>query len=1357
MARASLAVGILQVVYPVIVLVFFASAQAYATCFLPSTRSKSKTVSAAEGWRRGLLIGMTGLVLSHALDSIVFVLRLFLQKDWRAPESEVAFHLLSMLVWTIQLVRQLESHSDVWLSFYGSWVIGFTFELTIQILLVGSNVLTNTLAWLATAFAILRLCVLFGLSLGLYICLKRTDTKGSDEESQDLLKDQDDQQNKYGATDTSDSSSESDYHTENKSELFKKLLEAKGGWWAYAKSFSILLPYVVPTKSKKLQLRIVGVIVCLLGIRALNLLIPRQLGIITESLTTSNGKSPWILTINFEINSFTGTFPWREFCIFALLRLLQGSSTGITALQQILYQPVEQYAVSSVTQGAYNKIMDLSIDFHHSKQSGQLYRAISQGDQLASLVEDVGLTLVPMILDLILASWYFFHLFGGSMCLVLALTALIYFYSVTKLTSPLLKRRRPWLQSSRAQNARLVESIGNWETVSYFNRQDYEKSRYKEAYDKYLAAYMHYFYFATANNAIQEMIFLLGFLSAAFIAVYQVSTGSQTVGHFVTLLTYWATITAPMKYLGSLSRRLVGSLLDAEELVDLLLKEPLIQNKPSASPLQLSSGSVEFKGVDFAYDHRGPVLHNISFKAEGGQTVALVGETGGGKSTILKLLFRFYDAGKGAITIDGTNIQDVTFESLRDCFGVVPQCPVMFNDTIAANVRYAQDGCTDEEVREACKAAAIHDKIMKFKDGYDTVVGERGVKLSGGEVQRIAIARAIVKSSKIILLDEATSAIDAETEANIQIALTNLVKGRTTFLIAHRLSTIVNSDLILVVHGGKIVQAGNHDELFNLEGRYKQLWSNQILKLPRSKSDDQSQQRGNKDESDQSESKNLQRSKKWSSKGKTETDLQSTQSLNASTRENSSSGTEVSEDNQAVCRSEPKTVGQSPSPDAGSTSPGLNISSKESGDLRPEAQEESRKATDIDLKAQEEKPSGKAGSGVVKAPNDPGQLPRVTPSPQQQKQRPHVHDIVEALETKKQDGTQSGSPKATTIGPVGKLAKESLLKPDAPAFVPMKANESKPRSQSFGTGDESNAPRPSESNLTPTASTPKETWAQRRAREKKEKLAKKEEKIQTPPIVTTKDRLVKRSSSLFKRNKKPATTQSSSGEQLEGSSGSLVALSGTHTSSDPNNLDGAGDVEGVQRPLKKKRHRKRKNAATKAARKALEEAGGPNNNLNERVGSSSSLVSTFMDENGNAVPRPYDHLYPVKRRRALSKSDPLSTSVDGSTDEEPYLTQPMDTPNRHSSAPLAPSQGQRRRYHVQWKPHGSESSSGGYASASTGDVPIDDHSSTPFRQAVVAVAKKPALWSASPGPSNLSNAPPAASRSNVAREVRFAD
>ena len=323
-----------------------------------------------------------------------------------------------------------------------------------------------------------------------------------------------------------------------------------------------------------------------------------------------------------------------------------------------------------------------------------------------------------------------------------------------------------------------------------------------------------------------DSILELGLVCATFLAVYQIAHGTVPIGSFAMLTSYWASFTSRLYQLMQTRRRFLEELIDAEALRELFERESTV--KDGSVALEFKSGTVEFHGVSFSYDGGKDILNDFNLRVESGQNVALVGETGGGKSTVLKLIFRFYDAQKGRITIDDQDTKSVTLQSLRNCIGVVPQDPSLFNTTIMENVRYSKLNATDEEVTEACKAAAIHDKIIRFAKGYSTMVGENGVKLSGGEKQRIAIARVILKEPKIILLDEATSAVDSETEGHIQDALRNLVHGRTTFTVAHRLSTVSDADMILVIKEGCIVEQGPPHLLLKAKGKYFDLWTKQI-------------------------------------------------------------------------------------------------------------------------------------------------------------------------------------------------------------------------------------------------------------------------------------------------------------------------------------------------------------------------------------------------------------------------------------------------------------------------------------------------------------------------------------------------
>lgn len=368
----------------------------------------------------------------------------------------------------------------------------------------------------------------------------------------------------------------------------------------------------------------------------------------------------------------------------------------------------------------------------------------------------------------------------------------------------------------------------SYETVKYFNAEDYEFDRYRNAVKDYLKAEYKVLISLNIMNVSQNLVFTLGLMVACFIAAYQVTTGQRKVGDFVTLLTYMAQLQGPLNFFGTFYRSIQSAMINSERMLELFKEKPTVVDEPDAQPLPSCQGEIRFNGVEFAYDPRKPALHGTSFRCAPGTTTALVGESGGGKSTVFRLLFRFYNITGGSIQIDGHDVKNIKLDSLRRHIGVVPQDTVLFNESLMYNLKYANPSATDEDVFAACRAASIHEKILGFPDGYNARVGERGLKLSGGEKQRVAIARTIIKDPRIILLDEATAALDSETEQHIQTALEKLSQGRTTLVIAHRLSTITTADQILVLHTGQVVESGTHEELLALKGRYESMWRKQI-------------------------------------------------------------------------------------------------------------------------------------------------------------------------------------------------------------------------------------------------------------------------------------------------------------------------------------------------------------------------------------------------------------------------------------------------------------------------------------------------------------------------------------------------
>jgi ABC-type multidrug transport system fused ATPase/permease subunit len=391
-----------------------------------------------------------------------------------------------------------------------------------------------------------------------------------------------------------------------------------------------------------------------------------------------------------------------------------------------------------------------------------------------------------------------------------------------------LEHRREMTQTQRNKTRIMHQAVQGWQTVTYFNQFSYERLRFGEAVDLSLKASASFGQRRAMGKTLLDLLRPLSFVGLSSLIVHEISVGRASTGDFVFFIQYWSSLISPLAYLSAQYRWLVSDLVDAERLLYLFNSKPSITEKKDATVLNSGDGRVVIDNVNFAYNTRLSTLKDVDITVEPGTTVALVRRTGSGKTTILRLPLRLYDVASGRIEIDGQDIRDITLSSLRETIGVVPQDPVLFNASILENLRYARPSATDKEIQEACHAASIHEKILTFVDGYDTTVGENGVKLSGGELQRIAIARVFLKKSPVLLLDEATSAVDSETESEIQIALDRLRARRTTFVIAHRLSTIVGADRILVLHEGRVVESRSHKELVNKGGRYKTLWENQF-------------------------------------------------------------------------------------------------------------------------------------------------------------------------------------------------------------------------------------------------------------------------------------------------------------------------------------------------------------------------------------------------------------------------------------------------------------------------------------------------------------------------------------------------
>ncbi|UUP19023.1 ABCB family ABC transporter ATP-binding protein/permease [Nitratireductor thuwali] len=511
---------------------------------------------------------------------------------------------------------------------------------------------------------------------------------------------------------------------------------------------------------------------------------------------------------------------------YNLVRILQ---LGFNQLRDALFASVGQHAVRQLAYKTFVHMHELSLRFHLERRTGGLSRIIERGTKgIDTIVRFTILNTLPTLLEFALAAGIFAYAYGWAYVAIIAVTVGLYIVFTIKASDWRIGIRRQMNDSDTDANTKAIDSLLNFETVKYFNNERMEARRFDRSMARYEDAATRIWTSLGWLNFGQGVIFGLGMMAAMGLSAWEVTRGTQTVGDFVFINAMLMQLSIPLNFIGFVYREIRQGLTDIEQMFDLLDVPAEVKDKPGARPLQVTQGNVRFDDVVFAYDPDRPILKGISFEIPAGRTVAIVGPSGAGKSTISRLLFRFYDIQRGAVTIDGQDVRAVTQESLRAAIGMVPQDTVLFNDTIAYNIRYGRPDASEQEVRRAAELAQIGPFIESLPEGYKTMVGERGLKLSGGEKQRVAIARTILKAPPILILDEATSALDTHTEQEIQAALDLVSKGRTTLVIAHRLSTVIGADEIIVLKDGAITERGTHRALLDRGGLYAEMWSRQL-------------------------------------------------------------------------------------------------------------------------------------------------------------------------------------------------------------------------------------------------------------------------------------------------------------------------------------------------------------------------------------------------------------------------------------------------------------------------------------------------------------------------------------------------
>jgi ATP-binding cassette, subfamily B, heavy metal transporter len=565
-----------------------------------------------------------------------------------------------------------------------------------------------------------------------------------------------------------------------------------------------LLPYLWAWKW-----RVVFALTCLIAAKFANVGVPLILKGIVDALTLPTDKL--LLTV-----------PIALIIAYGVARLM---TSVFTELREFFFVRVTQSAVRTLARKTFEHLHGLSLRFHLSRRTGQVTREIDHGVRgVSTLISYTLYSIVPLLVELSLVLGILAYKYEPSFVIIVAVSLTLYIIFTVSVTNWRTKMRREWNEFETKASSKAVDSLLNFETVKYFNNEKFESSRYDETLAQSERAAIRSQRSLNILNTGQQIVIAIALTLMVWRAVAGVTEGRMTIGDLVLVNAFLIQLYIPLNFLGVLYREIKQAIADMERMFGLLDANLEVQDAPDAQPLHVRGGAVRFEHVSFSYEKERAILHDVSLDIPAGTKCAVVGASGAGKSTLARLLFRFYDVNTGGITIDGQDIRSVTQESLRRAIGIVPQDTVLFNDTIGYNIAYGKPGASMDEVQAAAVAAQIHDFIVSLPQGYDTVVGERGLKLSGGEKQRVAIARTLLKNPPILIFDEATSALDSRTEQAIAAQLKAISTDRTTLIIAHRLSTVVDADQIVVMEGGRVIERGSFDELITRDGAFARMW-----------------------------------------------------------------------------------------------------------------------------------------------------------------------------------------------------------------------------------------------------------------------------------------------------------------------------------------------------------------------------------------------------------------------------------------------------------------------------------------------------------------------------------------------------